>query len=242
MVNLIQTIDSTESSRIAAGIVTEALRTRSTPVLGVATGSSPLPIYRELANGSDVDWSKVTAFGLDEYVGLPPHHPQSYRTFLDEHLAGPLGMPLTSIRLPDAHATDLDRAAADYEDEIRRAGGVDLQIVGIGRNGHLAFNEPGSPLDSRTRVVELTDSTRHANARFFASLDEVPRRAMTQGIGTVLEARRILLVANGREKRDALLAALYGPVTPDCPASALQLHEHVTVVTDSQLERAGAQL
>lgn len=236
---VIRTTDRDESGRVAAAIVAEELSGHRAPVLGVATGSSPLPLYRALATSSDgPDWTRVLAFGLDEYVGLPPGHPQSYRAFLEEHFAGPLGMPLSNIRLPDAHATDLARAGAAYEEDIRRAGGVDLQIVGIGRNGHLAFNEPGSPLDSRTRVVALAESTRAANARFFTHPDEVPHQAMSQGIGTILDARRILLLADGSHKRSALMAALHGPVTPDCPASALQLHADVTVVTDFELEPA----
>lgn len=238
MLNVVRTSGAAESGEVAASVISRALRCLAAPVLGVATGSSPLPIYAELGQDDGVDWGRATVFGLDEYVGLPPGHEQSYRHFVDVHVARPLGIPAERVHLPDVHAADLTLAAAAYEDEIRRAGGVDLQIVGIGRNGHLAFNEPGSPLDSRTRVVELTANTRAANARFFERAEDVPREAVTQGIGTILEARSILLIADGEAKREALYAALHGPVTPDNPASALQLHPSVTVVTDCELEPA----
>jgi glucosamine-6-phosphate deaminase len=237
MLKLIRTSGAAESGAVAASVIADALRGLPAPVLGVATGSSPLPVYARLG-GTGVDWAGVILFGLDEYVGLPPGHEQSYRRFIETHVARPLGVPVGRVHLPDVHGADLDLAAAAYEEKIRRAGGVDLQIVGIGRNGHLAFNEPGSPLDSRTRVVELTADTRAANARFFERADDVPREAMTQGVGTILEARRILLVADGDAKREALNAALHGPVTPQNPASALQLHPDVTVVTDCALEPA----
>lgn len=235
MLNLVRTSGPAESGAVAASVIARALRPLPAPVLGVATGSSPLPIYAQLG-GTGIDWARATVFGLDEYVGLPPGHEQSYWHFIQAHVARPLGIPAEQVHLPDVHGDDLGLAAYAYEEEIRRAGGVDLQIVGIGRNGHLAFNEPGSPLDSRTRVVELTADTRAANARFFEHTEDVPRQAMTQGIGTILEARSILLVADGEAKREALRAALHGPVTPDNPASALQLHANVTVVTDCELE------
>lgn len=236
-----------EIGAAGASAVIRALREKDRPVFGVATGSSPIPVYRALQQRYAFDWSTVSAFALDEYVGLPPEHPQSYAHFLEEHVVVPLGIPHDALHVPGSGVPDdaaaLADAAMDYELAMERAGGVDVQIVGIGRNGHLAFNEPGASLASRTRVVELTEDTRAANARFFAHIDDVPRRAMSQGIGTILQAGAIVLIASGADKAEALDRALNGPVTPECPASALQLHPNVTVVTDCDVRvsaRAGA--
>lgn len=218
-----------------AALVARAVRGRTAPVLGVATGSSPLPVYEALRAETGIDWRTVRAFALDEYVGVPADDPHSYAAFLAAHLCLPLGIPTDRVRVPDGTAEDLDREVASYEAAIRAAGGVDLQLLGIGRNGHIAFNEPGTALDSRTRVVALTEDTRAANARFFERPEAVPTHALSQGIGTILEARSILLVASGQDKADALTRALLGDLTPDCPASALQLHHDVTVLTDCVL-------
>ncbi|MCC3292175.1 glucosamine-6-phosphate deaminase [Arthrobacter sp. zg-Y1110] len=214
-----------------ADVVLKTLDLRPAPVIGVATGSSPSPLYDALA-GSGRDFTGVTWFALDEYVGLPPGHPQSYAEVLRREIIEPLGLDPRCVHVPDPHGENLQDAGTEYEGRIADAGGIDLQILGIGRNGHLAFNEPGAALDSRTRVETLTEDTRRANQRFFDSLDEVPTHCLTQGLGTILEARHLLLIARGEDKAEALARALTGPVTPDCPASVLQLHGNVTVLAD----------
>lgn len=221
----------------AADAVLERLGARSNPVLGIATGSSPLPLYEQLARRPQ-ELSGLRGFALDEYIGLPPGHPQSYREVVRREVIDRLGLDPDLVLVPDHAAADPLRAAADYEAAIRAAGGIDVQVLGIGNNGHLAFNEPGSALDSRTRVVELTASTRAANARFFPSLRDVPTHALTQGLGTIREARALVLMASGSSKADAIAAALKGPVTPDVPASVLQLHPDVTVLLADGAEAA----
>jgi glucosamine-6-phosphate deaminase len=230
--------DASGTGAVAAGIVAAVVRSKPHAVLGVATGSSPLPIYKALAEHR-LDMSKARAFALDEYVGLPAGHPESYAEVVRREVTERLHLDPAKVAVPNGSAADPERAAADYEVSIADAGGIDIQILGIGHNGHLAFNEPGSALDSRTRVEMLTERTRQANARYFNSPSDVPLRCITQGLGTILEARHLLLVVNGADKAGILAAALNGPVTPDCPASVLQLHPHVTVVAD---EAAAAQL
>ena len=207
-------------------------------VLGLATGSSPLGLYRELALAQDaglVDFSGAYGFALDEYVGLPAGHPQSYREVLLREVCEPLGLAPERLHVPYGSHTDepsLIAAAAEYERAIAGVGGVDVQILGIGVNGHLGFNEPGSSLTSRTRVKRLTARTRSDNARFFDSLSEVPTHCVTQGLGTVLDARRLVLVATGPFKAEAVAAALEGPLTASCPGSVLQWHPDAVAVLD----------
>jgi glucosamine-6-phosphate deaminase len=221
----------------AAALITKQVSAEPETVLGVATGSSPLPVYAHLEQNRAADFSRVTCFALDEYVGLPAEHAQSYAHFVNHHIAEPLQIPPGQVRVPHGDAADLEKACSGYEKDIEAAGGIDLQILGIGRNGHLAFNEPGAALNSRTRVVRLTDSTREANARFFNNPAEVPTHAITEGLGTVLEARRLLLVASGTTKAKALHQAINGPISRDCPASVIQLHPHVTVIADREAAR-----
>ncbi|MBO0896051.1 glucosamine-6-phosphate deaminase [Arthrobacter sunyaminii] len=220
-----------DAGAAGAVVVRECVQAKPDAVLGFATGSSPLPLYDALADFG-LDFSRVRGFALDEYIGLPPGDPRSYGAVIDSEVVQRLGMRPGSVLLPNVAAADLEAAAREYERAIRDAGGVDLQILGIGHNGHLAFNEPGAALDSRTRVEQLAERTRRANARFFDSPDQVPTRCMTQGIGTILDARQLLLIAHGADKADIIARALQGPVTPDCPASALQLHPRVTVILD----------
>lgn len=207
-------------------------------VLGLATGSSPLGLYRELADvvrQGRADFTSAHGFALDEYVGLPAGHPQSYGEVLLREVCGPLGLAPERLHVPDGSKPDeraLVRAAAAYERAIADAGGVDVQILGIGVNGHLGFNEPGSALSSRTRVKRLTTRTRTDNARFFDSVDDVPTHCVTQGLGTVLEARRLVLVATGPAKAAAIAAAVEGPLTASCPGSVLQWHPDAVVVVD----------
>src|SRR5829696_1894057 len=211
---------------------------RAEPVIGLATGSSPLGLYAELAaavRSGRLDIGGARGFALDEYVGLTSGHPQSYREVLLREVWVPLGLAPDRLHVPDGSGADeheLAAGAVEYERLIRAAGGVDVQILGIGANGHLGFNEPGSALSSRTRVKRLSDRTRHDNARFFDGIDDVPTHCVTQGLGTVLDARRLVLVASGPVKAAAVAAALEGPLSASCPASVIQWHADATVVLD----------
>ena len=232
------TIGSDRSRLItqAADAVEELVRTTPDAVLGIATGSSPEPLYAELTaraeRGLDLTHLRITC--LDEYVGLSADHPQSYRHYIREHVLLPWGIDPSTAVLPEGDAGDPDAAAVDFERRIRDWGGVDLQILGVGPNGHIAFNEPGSSFDSRTRTVALTQSTRTANARFFDGIDDVPTRAISQGIGTILESRRALMLAFGEGKAHAVAAMVEGPASPEVPASALQRHPDIDVHLDHE--------
>ncbi len=203
-------------------------------VLGVATGATPLPIYGALREHADagVDFSRVQAFALDEYVGLPEDHPESYHSVIDREVAGPLGLKAQNVHVPDGQLDGIETAGERYEAELKAAGGVDIQLLGIGTTGHIAFNEPGSSFASPTRVKTLTEQTRRDNARFFGSVHHVPLHCVTQGLGTILRARHLVLVAFGEGKAKAIAAAVEGPLTASMPASAIQLHPHATVVVD----------
>jgi glucosamine-6-phosphate deaminase len=223
-------------AREAADRVAALVRRRPDAVLGLATGSSPLGAYAELARwvaAGELDLSRVRGFALDEYVGIPADHPQSYAAVLDREVVRPLGLAPGAVRVPDGRAADLTAAADEYERAIAAAGGIDLQLLGIGTNGHIGFNEPTSSFASRTRVKTLAPRTRADNARFFGSPDEVPVHCLTQGLGTILGARELLLVAQGEAKAAAVAAAVEGPLTSMCPGSALQLHPRATVVVDT---------
>jgi glucosamine-6-phosphate deaminase len=223
--------DASGTGAVGAGILAAVIRSKPDTVLGVATGGSPIPVYAALSE-HQLDMSCVRAFALDEYVGLPAGHPQSYAEVIRHEVTQRLGLDRARVSVPDGGAEDPHQAAAAYDAAISGVGGVDVQILGIGHNGHIAFNEPGSALDSRTRVEVLTERTRMANARYFRSPQEVPQQCITQGLGTILEARQLLLVVAGADKAQILATALHGPVSPECPASVLQLHPHVTVVAD----------
>lgn len=218
---------------VAAHIAAE-VRIHPTFTLGVATGSTPLPVYEalraEAARG--VDFSAMSAFALDEYVGLPPGHPESYRAVIDREVAAPLGLRAEAVHVPDGSLDGIETSGERYEAALTEHGGVDLQLLGIGRTGHLGFNEPGSSFGSLSRVKTLTEQTRIDNARFFDGLDDVPIHCVTQGLGTILRARHLVLLAFGEGKADAVAAAVEGPVTASMPGSAIQLHPHVTVVLD----------
>ncbi|QIK68752.1 glucosamine-6-phosphate deaminase [Nocardioides sp. HDW12B] len=225
--------DAGAVARAAADLVVAAVRAGSTS-LGVATGSSPQGTYAELARRvatGRLSLAGCRAYLLDEYVGLPPEHPQTYRRVIRRELVDRTDLDPEDVHGPDGGAADLAQEAARYEEEVSAAS-IGVQLLGIGSNGHIGFNEPGSPLDAVTRVVELTERTRSDNARFFASGDEVPRHVLTQGPATILRAERLVLLAIGERKADALAAALTGPVTPDCPASVLQRHPDVHVLAD----------
>lgn len=225
--------DSAELGRYAAEHVLQAIEQRPDAVIGFATGSSPLPLYRSLATliserGTDV--SRTRGFALDEYAGIDPSHPESYHSVIASEVIEPLGLNPALVQVPPPDASE--EAAEAYEAAIAAAGGVDVQILGIGRNGHLAFNEPGSPLDSRTRRIELTPETIADNARFFDSADDVPTEAITQGLGTIMDARKLLIIATGEAKAHAVAAAVHGPVTEAMPASVAQRHPNAVLVLD----------
>lgn len=224
-----------------AGLVADAVERlfakTPVPVLGLATGSSPLGVYRELirrCRSGRLSFAKARAFLLDEYIGLPDGHPGSYRRFIEDNFTGLVDFAAENVHSPDTRALDLDAACADYEAQIAAAGGVDLQLLGIGGDGHIGFNEPTSSLASRTRVKTLTAQTRQDNSRFFAGTEDVPRHVVTQGIGTILQARHLVMLAAGEAKAAPIAAAVEGPVTAMVPASALQLHPHATVVVDAE--------
>jgi glucosamine-6-phosphate deaminase len=224
-----------EMSREAAQIVAQAIRAKPNLVLGLATGGTPLGLYIELIRlyqEGELDFSKVTSFNLDEYLGLPPTHEQSYAYFMQSNLFQHINVGPDKIYVPSGLAADVQAYCEWYEAEIAQAGGIDLQVLGIGRDGHIAFNEPGSSLASRTRIVTLTKETIEDNARFFARPGDVPRFAITMGVGTIMEARHCLLLANGPGKAEAVAALVEGPITSQITASALQMHPQATVILD----------
>jgi glucosamine-6-phosphate deaminase len=222
---------------LAADAVVALLARTPTAVLGLATGSSPLGVYHELIarhRAGDVTFARARAFLLDEYVGLPADHPQRYREVIRRELEQQVDFAPGAVRGPDGLAADVPAACAAFEQAIADAGGVDLQLLGIGTDGHVAFNEPGSSLRSRTRVKTLTGQTRRDNARFFASLNEVPHHVLTQGLGTISDARHLVLLATGASKAAAVRDMVEGPVSAYCPASVLQLHPHATVLLEEE--------
>jgi glucosamine-6-phosphate deaminase len=220
-----------EAGRIAADRIAALIARKPDAVLGLATGSTPLPVWAALRDRG-LDLSRVRGFALDEYLGLPPGHPESYRAVITREVVEPLGLDPALVRVPGDDGGPIETAGARYEAAIRDAGGVDLQILGIGRTGHIGFNEPGSSLASRTRVKTLTDATRADNARFFASADEVPRHCLTQGLGTILDARELVLLAFGAAKAEAVAGAVEGPLSASLPGSVIQLHPEVMVLVD----------
>ena len=226
-------IDSAENiAAMAAQQYVELLKRKPNAILGGATGSTPLGLYAELVRlnkAGEISFKDASSFNLDEYVGLDGTHDQSYRYFMDHNLFDHIDIDKSRTRVPSGIDTS-DPAA--YDKEIAAAGGVDLQLLGIGNNGHIGFNEPGTPFGSLTHIVELTESTREANKRFFASIDEVPTHAVTMGVKTVMQARSIILMAIGPAKAPIMKEMLQGPVTEKVPASVLQLHPDVTVYMD----------
>ncbi len=225
-----------ELSKQAAQWVAELLNAKPNAVLGLATGSSPVGLYRELVRmhkEEGLDFSQVTTFNLDEYVGLPASHPQSYHYFMHENLFKHINVPKERIHIPSGTTKNYRAFCQWYEDQIKACGGIDMQVLGIGSDGHIAFNEPTSSLASRTRLKTLARQTIEDNARFFDNSDQVPIYAITMGVGTILEARHLLLVANGENKADAVARMIEGPVTSMITASALQLHPHAKVFVDA---------
>jgi glucosamine-6-phosphate deaminase len=218
----------------AADVILSGVTSGAISVLGVATGSSPLPVYRALQRRWVPQLAELTAFALDEYVGLPYDHPESYHAVIDREVTRPLRLDPARVHVPDGNAADPEQACLDYERSITEAGGIDLQILGIGSTGHIGFNEPTSSLSSRTRIKTLTPATRRDNARFFPSLEDVPLHCLTQGLGTIMDARRVLLVAQGAGKARAVAQAVEGPLSSMCPGSVLQLHPDATILLDEE--------
>lgn len=231
-----------EFDKRAADIISKQIEGKPNSVLGLATGSTPLGLYDQLVERNrrkEVDFSKVTTFNLDEYKGLSKDHPQSYYYFMHKNLFNKVNIKQENINLPNGEVPDSTKECADYEDKIKEAGGIDLQVLGIGHNGHIGFNEPGTPFDSVTNLIDLKESTIKANSRFFESANEVPRQALSMGIKTIMQAKNIILMISGKEKAEIAAKALKGPISTEVPASVLQLHPCVTVVLD---EDAASQL
>ena len=226
------------ATHIAARLLGKLIREKPASVLGLATGGTMEALYRQLVS-MKLDWSKLTTFNLDEYVGLSPQHPQSYHSFMWENLFHHVNIPIKSVNIPDGLAKDVPAACEQYERKIFSAGGIDMQLLGIGTSGHIGFNEPTSSLASRTRIKTLTPQTLRDNARFFGNESEVPHHVITMGIGTILESRHCVLLAFGVKKARAIAEAVEGPITAMNPASALQMHPRVTVFLD---EAAAAEL
>ncbi|MCZ8513479.1 glucosamine-6-phosphate deaminase [Paenibacillus filicis] len=226
-----------ELNKAGAGIITGLVQTNPRAVLGLATGGTPVDIYEELVEAHRqqlVSFAKATTFNLDEYVGLDRNHPASYYSFMQEHLFGYVNAAPERCHIPDGMASSLEEECRRYDALLEQAGQIDLQLLGLGHNGHIGFNEPDHALRSGTHVVKLQEQTREANARFFDKPEQVPTHAITMGVGTILKAKMILLVVRGSDKAEIVARALQGPITTECPASLLQTHPHVVVLLDSE--------
>lgn len=232
---IIRAKDYKDMSRKAANIISAQIIIKPNCVLGLATGSTPIGTYQQLVewyNKGDLDFSEVTSVNLDEYKGLERTNEQSYYYFMHDNLFSHVNIDLARTHLPDGMEPDADKACADYDKVIESVGGVDLQLLGLGHNGHIGFNEPGTAFEKGTHCVRLTERTIKANQRFFASADDVPRYAYTMGIRNIMHARKILVVVSGADKAEAVKRSFFGPITPEVQASILQLHTDVTLVAD----------
>ena len=238
--NLIIVKDSKEMSKEAARLIAQRMLQNPSLVLGLATGSTPIGTYKNLIRYYEeglISFKAVRSFNLDEYIGLNEKSPMSYITFMKEQLFSKVDMDEKKYRVPRGDARALDKECIDYEKAIKEAGGIDLQLLGIGGNGHIGFNEPGTAFDSRTQIVNLTEETIKDNARFFSSKEEVPTKAISMGMRSIMEAKEILLLASGSSKAKAVKGAVQGPITVDLPASVLQLHPNVTIIVDEEAAR-----
>ena len=227
--------DYVDMSRKAANIVSAQVIMKPNCVLGLATGSTPIGLYKQLVewyNKGDLDFSEVMTVNLDEYKGLSRDNDQSYYSFMHQNLFDHVNIPAENTYLPNGMEADSQKECQEYTNLIQSLGGVDLQLLGIGHNGHIGFNEPGEAFDKQVHCVNLTQSTIEANKRFFASADDVPKQAYTMGIKTIMQAKKILIVASGEDKAEIVRDAFFGPITPKVPASVLQLHNDVTLVAD----------
>lgn len=227
--------DYNDMSRKAANIISAQIILKPNCILGLATGSTPVGTYRQLVEWyekGDLDFSEVMTVNLDEYKGLTRENPQSYYYFMDEHLFGKVNINKNRTFLPDGTEPDSNTACENYNEILRAVGDVDLQLLGLGHNGHIGFNEPGESFSTETHCINLSEQTIKANARFFETMDEVPRQAYTMGIKTIMAAHRILMVVSGEDKAEIVKTAFTGPITPKVPASILQLHRNVTLIAD----------
>ncbi len=235
---VIITKDYDAMSRRAAKFVRELVEKKPDAVIGFATGSTPIGLYKELIKmhkEEGLDFSKIVTFNLDEYIGLPKDHPESYHTFMWENLFKHINVNPSNVHIPDGTVPDVEAYCQWYEERIKKFGGIDLQILGIGRDGHIGFNEPGSSLGSRTRIKTLARETIEDNARFFdGDISKVPRQAITMGVGTIMEARTLLLLASGKNKAEAVKKTVEGPITAMVPASIMQLHPKAILVLDEE--------
>lgn len=226
-----------EMSRKAADVIAELVASKPDCTLGLATGSTPEGLYAQLVEdykAGKISFKDVTTFNLDEYRGLDHDHVQSYHYFMAKHLFNNVDIDIEATHVPDGSNPDAEAACAEYEAAIKAHGGVDIQLLGLGHNGHIGFNEPNSEFVKETNCVKLTQSTIEANSRLFDSIDEVPTEAYTMGIGTIMRAKKVLVVANGKGKAAIVKKAFFGPVTPEVPASVLQFHPDVTVIVDEE--------
>jgi glucosamine-6-phosphate deaminase len=227
--------DSLQASEVAARIVGKLIKEKPHAVLGLATGNTPLQLYRNLVRmhrEDGLDFAGITAFNLDEYVGVPPVHPSSFHSYMWAHLFSQINVPKEHIHIPDGLAADVPAVCRNYEQAIKSAGGIDIQIMGIGTNGHLGFNEPTSSFASRTRIKTLTEETRLQSAAAFGSHDNVPLHVVTMGLGTILDSRMCLLMAFGKKKAKAIALTVEGPLTSMVPGSVLQLHPRAIIIVD----------
>lgn len=230
---LIYAKDYSDLSRKAANIISAQVILKPNSVLGLATGSTPIGTYKQLIDWyekGDIDFSLARSVNLDEYVGINSDNEQSYRYFMDKHLFSHINIKKENTYVPNGKAVDLQEECKVYDALIQKVGGIDMQLLGIGHNGHIGFNEPDQAFEKTTHIVELGETTINANARFFDSIEEVPRKAITMGIKSIMQAQKILLIANGKDKEEIINKALNGPVTPAIPASILQLHPDLTVI------------
>ena len=227
--------DYQDVSRKAANIMSAQIIMKPNAVLGLATGSTPVGLYKQLIewyNKGDLDFSQITSVNLDEYKGLSGDNDQSYRYFMNTNLFDHVNIDKNKTYVPNGLEEDSDKACADYNEIIRSVGGIDIQLLGIGGNGHIGFNEPGEAFEKETHCVDLTESTIKANARFFESMDDVPKQAYTMGILPIVQAKKVIMIANGKNKADIIKKAFTGPVTPEVPASILQMHPDFTLIAD----------
>lgn len=235
---IIKATDYNDMSKRAAKIIAAQIILKPNSVIGLATGSTPIGTYTKLAewcNKGDVDFSNVTTFNLDEYLGLDPDHNQSYRYYMNNNLFNKINIKLENTHVPNGKATNIDEECLNYDKKISDLGGISLQLLGIGHNGHIGFNEPDECFEKSTHCVDLSEKTIEANSRFFENEDMVPKKAITMGMKSIMQARKIVLIANGEDKKEILKKSLFGPITPKVPASILQLHSDLTVISDNLL-------
>ncbi|MCK8452762.1 glucosamine-6-phosphate deaminase [Bacillus safensis] len=235
--NIIEFESKDQLGKEAAAVISRTIAAKPDAVLGLATGGTPIETYKELIQlhqANQLSFKQTKTINLDEYAGLNPEHENSYMTYMKRHLFDHIDLPQDQYFLPNGNAAHLEKECLRYDQLIEAVGGIDLQLLGIGQNGHIGFNEPGTPFNSKTHVVQLDENTRQANARYFSSIDEVPTHAITMGIASILSSKKILLLASGKSKAKVIQYLEQAEIHPDFPASALKLHEDVTVLIDRE--------